>query len=256
MKSQNEKANIFRALHERDGAFVIPNPWDVGSARLMEGLGFEALATTSSGFAFTLGREDGQVTLGEKIRHLGKLCSATNLPVSADLENGFADSPEGVARTFRLAKEMGIVGGSIEDQSKDPAHPIYDFAHAVERVTAVVETCRTFDFDFMVTARTENLLNDYKDVDETIRRLQAFERAGADVLFAPGLRTLEEIRLVTSSVSKPVNVLAPLAPGITLSELADAGVKRVSIGGAMLQAALAATVKAGEALLEFGVYDW
>ncbi|TFH46386.1 MAG: isocitrate lyase/phosphoenolpyruvate mutase family protein, partial [Lysobacterales bacterium] len=193
MATQLEKADRFKALHERDGAFVIPNPWDPGSARLLAALGFEALATTSSGFANSIGRPDGEVSLEEKIAHCRALCAATDLPVSADLEKCFADSPEGAAETIRMAAEAGVVGGSIEDFSGDAGKPIYDFDLAVERVHAAVEAARSLDFPFTLTARAENLLHGRNDLDDTIRRLQAFEEVGADVLYAPALTTLEQV---------------------------------------------------------------
>lgn len=207
MTTQREKAERFKTLHERDGAFLIPNPWDAGCARLLQGLGFEALATTSAGFAQTLGRLDGSVTLEEKLAHCRALSEVTDVPLSADLENGFADDPQSVARTIRLAAEAGVVGGSIEDYSGER---IYDFEHAVERVKAAVEAARSLDFPFTLTARAENLLRGRQDLDDTIRRLQAYAQAGADVLYAPGLRTLDEIREVCRAVDKPVNVLAAL----------------------------------------------
>src|SRR5437763_12686365 len=210
MVTQLEKAARFKALHEREGAFVIPNPWDAGSARLLEGLGFEALATTSAGFANSLGRPDGRVARDEAIEHCRQLSAATDLPLSADLENCFADDPAEAAETVLLAARAGVVGGSIEDYTGDPSNPIYDFALAVERVHAAVEASRSLDFPFTLTARAENLLRGRQDLDDTIRRLQAFEAAGADVLYAPGLTTLDEVRLVTGALRKPVNVLAPV----------------------------------------------
>src|SRR5215207_1754900 len=245
MTTQKERAERFRALHEREGAFIIPNPWDAGSARLLAGLGFEALATTSAGFANTLGRADGQVTRDEVIEHCRDLCAATALPVSADLENCFADAPEEAAETVLLGARAGLVGGSVEDYSGDPSNPIYDFGLAVERVQAAAEAARSLDFPFTLTARAENLLRGKNDLDDTIRRLQAFEAAGADVLYAPALSTLDEVRLVTSAVSKPVNVLAPMLKGVTVAQLADAGVKRISLGGALARAALTAVLRAG-----------
>ncbi|HEY0384757.1 MAG TPA: isocitrate lyase/phosphoenolpyruvate mutase family protein, partial [Pyrinomonadaceae bacterium] len=226
MATQKERAERFRALHERAGAFVIPNPWDIGSARLLAGLGYEALATTSAGFAYSLGRLDGQVTLGELMKHCRSLCAATDLPVSADLENCFADEPEKAAETILLGAQAGLVGGSIEDYTGNPAKPIYDFELAVERVHAAAEAAHMLAFPFTLTARAENLLHGRPDLDDTIRRLQAFEKAGADVLYAPALTTLDEVRLVTSEVSKPVNVLAPLVKGVTVAQLADAGARR------------------------------
>jgi 2-methylisocitrate lyase-like PEP mutase family enzyme len=245
MVTQAEKAKKFWALHERNEAFIIPNPWDPGSARLLAALGFEALATTSSGYANSIGRPDGAVSLDEKIAHCRSLCAVTDLPVSADLEKCFADSPEAAADTIRLAAEAGVVGGSIEDFSGDSHKPIYDFDLAVERVHAAVEAARSLDFHFTLTARAENLLRGRNDLDDTIRRLQAFEDAGADVLYAPALTTLEEVRTVTGAVSKPVNVLAPALKNVTLAQLSESGAKRISIGGALARAAIATLLRAG-----------
>lgn len=254
MVTQREKAERFRALHER--AFVIPNPWDAGSARLLAGLGFEALATTSSGFANSLGRLDGRVSRDEVIEHCRVLSVATDLPVSADLENCFADDPAEAAETILLAAQAGVVGGSIEDYSGDPLNPIYEFELAVERVHAAAEAARSLDFSFTLTARAENFLHDRHDLDDTILRLQAFEAAGADVLYAPGLTTLNEVRMVTSALSKPVNVLAPLLKGVTVAHLADAGAKRISIGGALARAAITALLEAGAEMRERGSFEW
>ena len=256
MATQLEKAERFKALHERDGAFVIPNPWDVGSARLLEGLGFEALATTSSGFANTLGRLDGMVTLEEKLEYCRALCVATGIPVSADLENCFADDPQEAAKTILLAAEAGVVGGSIEDYSGDESKPIYDFELSVERVQAAVEAARSLEFPFTLTARAENLLHGRNDLDDTIRRLQAFEAAGADVLYAPGLKTLDEVRTVVGAVSKPVNVLSPFLRGVTVAQLAEVGVKRISIGGALARAAMTTVLQAGKEMQEQGSFGW
>ncbi|HEY0173653.1 MAG TPA: isocitrate lyase/phosphoenolpyruvate mutase family protein [Pyrinomonadaceae bacterium] len=256
MTSQIERAERFKALHERGGAFVIPNPWDAGSARLLAGLGFEALATTSAGFANSLGRLDGQVTRGEVIEHCRALCAAVALPVSADLENCFADEPEAAAATILAGAEAGLVGGSIEDYGGDPSNPIYDFGLAVERVHAAAGAARSLDFPFVLTARAENLLRGRADLDDTIRRLQAFEAAGADVLYAPGLRTLEEVRLVAGALSKPLNVLAPPLGGVTVAELADAGARRISLGGALARAAISALLRAGAEMRERGSFGW
>jgi 2-methylisocitrate lyase-like PEP mutase family enzyme len=256
MATQKERAEKFKALHEREGAFVIPNPWDLGSARLLAGLGFEALATTSAGFAHSLGRLDGQITLDEAIEHCRSLCAATDLPVSADLENCFADDPAEAAATILLGAQAGLVGGSIEDYSGDPSNPIYDFGLAVERVHAASEAAQSLDFPFTLTARAENLLHDRYDLDDTIRRLQAFEAAGADVLYAPGLTTLDEVRLVTDALNKPVNVLAPLLKGVTVAELADAGAKRISVGGALARAAITTLLRAGAAMRDHGSFAW
>jgi 2-methylisocitrate lyase-like PEP mutase family enzyme len=254
--SQTEKAEKFSALHRREGAFIMSNPWDAGSARLLSGLGFEALATTSAGFAHSLGRLDGQVSLDEVIAHCRSLCAATDLPVSADLENCFADEPEKAAATILMAAKAGLVGGSIEDYTREPSNPIYEFDLAVERVHAAAEAARSLDFPFMLTARAENLLHGRNHLDDTIRRLQAFEAAGADVLYAPGLKTLEEVRLVTSALNKPVNILAPLIKGVTVAELADAGVKRISVGGALARAAIATLIRAGLEIQNEGSFGW
>lgn len=256
MRTQAEKANGFKALHERAGAFVIPNPWDIGSARLLAGLGFEALATTSSGFAHALGRLDGMVTLEEKIEHCRALCAATDLPVSADLENGFADEPRKVTENILQVAETGVTGGSIEDYSGDPSRPIYDFDLAVERVHAAVEAARSLAFPFVLTARAENLLRGRRDLDDTIRRLQAFEQAGADVLYAPALATLDEVRTVTAAVTRPVNVLAPPLKGVTVTQLAEAGARRISIGGALARAAIAVLLRAGGEMRDGGSFSW
>jgi 2-methylisocitrate lyase-like PEP mutase family enzyme len=254
--TQKEKAELFKALHEREGAFIIPNPWDAGSARMLAALGFEALATTSAGFANSLGRSDGHVTLDEVIEHCGDLCAATDLPVSADLENCYADDPERAAETILLGARAGLVGGSIEDYSGDTSNPIYDFALAVERVHAAAEAARSLGFPFTLTARAENLLRGRHDLDDTIRRLQAFEAAGADVLYAPGLTTLDEVRLLTGAVSKPVNVLAPMLKDVTAPQLAEAGVRRISIGGALARAALTALLRAGTEMRDQGSFGW
>jgi 2-methylisocitrate lyase-like PEP mutase family enzyme len=254
--TQKQKAERFKALHGREGAFVIPNPWDAGSARLLEGLGFEALATTSAGFALSQGRLDGEVTRDEAIEHCRQLSAATELPVSADLENCFADDPAQAAETIGLAARAGVVGCSIEDYTGDPSNPIYDFGLAVERVHAAVEAARALDFPFTLTARAENFLRGRQDLDDTIRRLQAFEAAGADVLYAPGLKTLEEVRLVTGASVKPLNVLAPMLEGVTVAQLADAGAKRISVGGALWRAAVATLLRAGAEMLERGSFGW
>lgn len=256
MSTQLDKANRFKALHERKGAFIIPNPWDIGSARMLAGLGFEALATTSAGFANSIGLNDGDIKLQHAIQHCRELAAATDLPVNADLENGFADDPRQAAQTIVLAGRAGVVGGSIEDYSGEESQTIYDFALAVERVHAAVEAARSLDFPFMLTARAENLLRGRNDLDDTIRRLQAFEAAGADVLYAPGLTTLDQVRLVTSAVSKPVNVLAPMISGATVTQLAEAGARRLSVGGALARVAVTALVRAGEKMRDEGSFSW
>lgn len=255
--TQDDKARRFRALHERKGAFVIPNPWDIGSAKILAGLGFEALATTSAGFAFSLGRRDGALTRDETLAHARTIVDATPLPVSADLENGFGDAPEDAAKTIRLAGGVGLVGGSIEDATGDQARPIYDFALAVERVTAAVEAARSHPFPFTLTARAENFLHGRPDLDDTIRRLQAFEKAGADVLYAPGLRDLDSIRAVCSAVSRPVNVVMGLkGPSLSVEQLAAAGVKRISVGSALARAALGGFLRAAQEINERGTFTF
>jgi 2-methylisocitrate lyase-like PEP mutase family enzyme len=257
--TQAEKAAAFRALHERPGAFVIPNPWDAGTARLLASLGFEALATTSLGLANVLGRPDGAgvVSRDEVLANCRAISGATDLPVSADLENGYADEPRAAAEMIRLAAEAGVVGGSTEDATGDPARPIYDFQLAVERVHAAVEVARSLPFPFVLTARAENLLHGRSDLDDTIRRLQAFERAGADVLYAPGLRDLATIRTVVASVGKPVNVVMSAAdPALTAAQLAEAGVKRISVGGALSRLALAAFLRGAREMKEPGGFTW
>jgi 2-methylisocitrate lyase-like PEP mutase family enzyme len=242
----------FLALHHRDGPpLLLPNPWDAGSARLLESLGFEALATTSSGFAATLGRLDYGVTRDEALEHAAAIADAVGVPVSADLENGFGDAPEEVAETVRLAVRAGLAGGSIEDATGRDDEPVYDLETAAARVAAAAEVAR--DAGFVLTARAENHLYGRDDLADTIARLQAFEAAGADVLYAPGLARLDDIREVVRSVGKPVNVLTlPHAPSV--AELAEAGVRRVSVGGAFAFAALGAVVDAANELREQGTY--
>jgi 2-methylisocitrate lyase-like PEP mutase family enzyme len=258
-ENQDQKARAFRALHERKGAFVIPNPWDAGSARLLASLGFEALATTSAGFAFSAGRRDaeGGLTRDETLANARAIVEATPLPVSADLENGFGDAPEEAAKTIRLAGGAGLVGGSIEDATGDKARPIYDFTLAIERVAAAVEAARAHRFPFTLTARSENFLCGRPDLDDTIKRLQAFEKAGADVLYAPGLRDIDAIRAVCSAVSRPVNVVMGLkGPTFSIEQLASAGVKRISVGGALARAALGAVLRAGREIKERGTFTF
>jgi 2-methylisocitrate lyase-like PEP mutase family enzyme len=245
--SQERKADTFRALHAGD-PFVIPNPWDAGSARVLAALGFQALATTSSGFAFTLGRLDGGVTLDEVVEHVAALDAATELPVSVDLENGYGPDPESAARAITRAAEAGAVGGSIEDY--DPAGHIYARDQAVERIAAAAEAARALDFAFMLTARAENHIRGNPDLDDTIERLQAFEQAGADVLYAPGLRTQEEIRAVCAALSKPVNVLA--RPDLSVADIVAAGAQRISVGGALTWVAVDALAAAGMSIRDEG----
>jgi 2-methylisocitrate lyase-like PEP mutase family enzyme len=259
MKTPQEKAAAFRALHERPGAFVIPNPWDAGTARLLASLGFEALATTSLGLANSLGRVDGTngVSRAQVIENCRVIAAATDLPVNADLENGYAHEPRAAAEIIRLAAAAGISGGSIEDATGEAEKPIYDFDHAVERVQAAVEVARALPVPFMLTARAENLLHGRLDLDDTIRRLQAFERAGADVLYAPGVRDLATIRTVVSAVSRPVNVVMSAAdPDLTVAQLASVGVKRISVGGALSRLALAAFLKGAREMADRGGFTW
>lgn len=259
MTTPAERAAAFRVLHERPGAFIIPNPWDAGTAKLLASLGFEALATTSLGLANSLGRVDGAqaVTRTEVLENCRVIAEATPLPVNADLENCYADDPRAAAEMIRLAAGAGVVGGSIEDATGDPSRPIYDFTLAVERVQAAVEVARSLPVPFLLTARAENLLHGRLDLDDTIRRLQAFERAGADVLYAPGLRDLATIRAVVSAVAKPVNVVMSAAdPAITAEQLAQAGVKRISVGGALSRLALAAFLKGAREMKDRGGFTW
>jgi 2-methylisocitrate lyase-like PEP mutase family enzyme len=247
MPSQREKALAFRALHA-GGAFVLPNPWDAGSARVLAALGFQALATTSSGFAFTLGRRDGGVTLDEVIEHTAALDRATDLPVSVDLENGHGPDPDSVALAITRAAAAGAVGGSIEDF--DRAGYLYERGNATERIAAAAEAARGLAFPFTLTARAENHIRGNPDLDDTIARLRAFEEAGADVLYAPGLQSAEEIRAVCEAVSKPVNVLA--VPGLSIAEIVDAGARRISVGGALTWVAIDAMAAAAAAIIETG----
>jgi 2-methylisocitrate lyase-like PEP mutase family enzyme len=248
--TQEQRAATFQALHAHD-PFVIPNPWDAGSARVLAALGFKALATTSSGFAFTLARLDGNVTLDEVVQHVATLVDATDLPVSVDLENGYGPEPENAALAVSRVAEAGAVGGSIEDY--DPAGHLYDLPHAVERVAAAVEAARGLGWPFTLTARAENHIRGNPDLEDTIARLQAFEAAGADVLYAPGLETSAEIRAVCDAVSKPVNVLA--RPGLTFAEIADGGAQRVSVGGALAWTAVNALAAAATEIRDLGDFS-
>ena len=258
--TQAEKGRRFVELHRRPGAFLIPNPWDAGTARILEHLGFEALTTTSAGLAFALGKRDGtgDVTREETIANAKAIADATDLPVAADLENGFGDSPEAAAETIRLAGDAaGLVGGSIEDSTGDPSRPIYDFAHAVERIAAAVEAARALESPFVLVGRAENFLHGRPDLDDTIRRLQAFEAAGADALYAPGLTRAEDIRTVCSSVTKPVNVLMGLKSGnFSVAELASMGVRRISVGSSLSRAALTGFISAAREMKEHGTFKF
>jgi 2-methylisocitrate lyase-like PEP mutase family enzyme len=256
MPTQSEKATTFRALHQRKGAFVIPNPWDAGTARLLAHLGFEALATTSAGFAFSRGRPDGGVTRDEMLEHVAAIVAATDLPVSADLEGGYGDAPKAVAETIRLAAAAGLVGGSIEDATGRKDDPIYAHALAVERVRAAVETARGLDFPFTLTARSENFLWGRPDLADTIRRLQAFQEAGADVLYAPGLKSREEIATLIKAVDRPVNVLAGIPGALGVAALAELGVKRISVGGSLARAALGSFMRAAREMRDSGTFTF
>jgi len=249
-RTQHQKAADFRALHEGE-PFIIPNPWDAGSARVLAALGFKALASTSSGFAFTLGRRDGGAGLDEVVEHARLLDRATSLPISIDLENGYGPDPEHAAVAIARAAEAGAVGGSIEDY--DPAGEIYGLEHAAERVAAACEAAGRLDFPFTVTARAENHIRGNPDLDDTFARLQAYERAGADVLYAPGLRTTDEIRAICEATSRPVNVLA--RPGLSMTEIAGAGAKRVSVGGGLTWVAVSAMVAAAEKMRDLGDFS-
>ena len=255
--SQTKKGAEFRALHHRDDAFILPNPWDIGTARLLAHLGFEALATTSAGFAASVGLRDYAVTRDEMIAHVAVIAAATPLPVSADLQNGFGDSPEAAAETIRLAAEAGVVGGSIEDSTGNADKPIYEFEHAVERVRAACDAARALSFPFTLTARCENHLNGKPDLADTIARLQAYQEAGADVLYAPGLVRREDIAEVVRSLDRPVNVLAGI-PGLAVNraELAALGVKRISIGSGLSRAALSAFLRAAREMREHGTFTF
>ncbi|WP_407118527.1 oxaloacetate decarboxylase [Bradyrhizobium sp. LMG 9283] len=255
MTSQLDKATAFRALHERPGAFIIPNPWDAGTAKLLAAMGFEALATTSLGVANMLGSSG--VSLDVILANARAIVEATDLPVSVDLENCGADEPMRAAEAIRRAAEAGAVGGSIEDFSGDRDRPIYDFSHAVERVQAAVEVARALPVPFTLTARAENFLHGRRDIDDTIRRLQAFEAAGADVLYAPGLYDLATIRTVVSSLGRPFNHVMGFAdPTLTLEQLSAAGVKRISVGGAMSRYALAAFLNCAREMKDKGSFTY
>jgi 2-methylisocitrate lyase-like PEP mutase family enzyme len=247
---QQQRAADFRALHEGE-AFVVPNPWDAGSAKVFAALGFKALATTSAGFAFTLGRLDGGATLDEVIEHTRVLAQSTSLPVSVDLENGYGPDPADAARAIDRAAGAGAVGGSIEDY--DPEGRIYELDHAVERVAAAAVIARGLGFPFTFTARAENHIRGNPDLDDTIARLVAYERAGADVLYAPGIRAGEEIRAVCAAVTRPVNVLA--LPGMTVSEIAEAGGRRISVGSGLTWVAVGAMAAAAEQVRDSGDFS-
>lgn len=254
---QSEKARQFQSLHQGPGAFVIANPWDAGSARVLAGLGFAALATSSGASAGVLGRRDGRVTREEALAQARGIVAATDLPVSADLEKGFGDTPADVAQTILLAAQAGLVGGSIEDATGDPARPLYDMGLAVERVAAAVQAARSLPFAFTLTARCENFLRGNPDLDDTIRRLQAFEKAGADVLFAPALPDLDAVRAVCAAVSKPVNFMVGIVgKSFSVAELEAAGVRRISLANSLYRAAMAGVIAAGREVREQGTFGY
>jgi 2-methylisocitrate lyase-like PEP mutase family enzyme len=257
MTSQSDKATRFRALHQAPGAFVIPNPWDAGSARVLAALGFQALATSSGASAGVLGRRDGKVMRDEALAHARAIVDATDLPVSADLEKGFGDAPEAAAETIRLAAAVGLVGGSIEDATGDKDRPLYDIGRATERVAAAVKAARALPFPFTLTARTENFLRGNPSLDDTIKRLQAFEKAGADVLMAPGLPDLEAVRAVCAAVSKPVNFMAGIkGKSFTVAELAAAGVKRISLATSLYRMAMTGLIDAAREVKDKGTFGY
>jgi len=253
----NEKAARFRALHAGPAAFVIPNPWDVGSARILAGLGFQALATSSAASASALGRRDGGLTRDEALAHARSIVDATDLPVSGDLEKGFGDAPELVAETIRLAAEVGLVGCTIEDATGNPDHPLYDVHLAVERIVAAAEAAHALPFPFMLTARAHNFLYPRPNLDETISRLQAFERAGADVLFAPGLPDINAVRAVCAAVSRPVNFMVGIkGKSFSVTELAEAGVRRVSLATSLYRAAMTGFLDAAREVKDVGQFTF
>jgi 2-methylisocitrate lyase-like PEP mutase family enzyme len=257
MPTQAEKAQLFRSLHHRDHAFIIPNPWDIGTARILASLGFGALATTSMGLAFSLGKLDNTLSRARVIEHVAEIAAATDLPVSADLENGFGDAPEATAETIKLAAAAGAVGGSIEDATERRDEPIYDLELAAERVEAAVEAAHSLPFTFTLTARAENYLHGRPNLNDTIARLQAYQAAGADVLYAPGLTTREDIAAVVSSVDRPVNVVMGLrGVQLNLAELSELGVKRVSVGSTLARTALGAFLRAAREMRERGTFEF
>ena len=255
MINQNKKCEEFARLHQQTDAFLIPNPWDVGSAKVLQALGFKALATTSSGLAYTLGKADGQVTLEEKLSHCSTLVANTSIPINADFENGFADSPEMVVNNLLRVANSGVAGCSIEDFSRESLS-IYDFNHSVERVLAAVEAVASLNIPFQLTARAENLLHGIDDLEDTIKRLKAFEAAGAQVLYAPGINSLAQLKQVTSELDKPFNVLAPFIKNASVQQLASHGAHRISVGGALNWAAVNPLLTAAKEMLHQGTFDW
>jgi len=257
MLTQDQKGAAFAELHQRPGTFIIPNPWDIGSARLLAHLGFEALATSSAGYAFSIGKADNAAGRDATLAHAAALANATDLPISIDLENGFGDAPEVVAETIRLAAATGAVGGSIEDSTARDSDPIYERKLAVERIRAAAEVVRDLPFPFMLTARSENYLVGKPDLNDTIERLQMYQEAGADVLYAPGLSTKDEVAAVVSSVDRPVNVLMPLqGVHLSLPELSAIGVRRISVGSALARCAFGSFLRAAREMREHGTFTW
>jgi 2-methylisocitrate lyase-like PEP mutase family enzyme len=257
MLTQLQKVETFRALHARASAFIIPNPWDIGTARLLEHVGFEALATTSAGFAFSLGRRDGTVRREQVMAHVAALAAATTVPLSVDLENGFGDAPDVAAETIRQAAAAGAAGGSIEDSTRRSDRSLYEIAHAVDRIRAAAEAARAAPSGFVLTARAENFLVGRADLRDTIARLQAYQEAGADVLYAPGLSSADEIASVVRAVDRPVNALATM-PALRLGfdELSALGVRRISVGGALARVAFGATLRAAREMRERGTFTF
>ncbi|HEV8070627.1 MAG TPA: isocitrate lyase/phosphoenolpyruvate mutase family protein [Planctomycetaceae bacterium] len=257
MSTHAEKCQTFRQMHERPGLFVMPNPWDVGSARMLEGLGFEAVATTSSGFAFAQGRRDYQMGRDAVLEHCRTLVAATSVPLSADLENGFGDDPQTVAETIRLAAETGLAGGSIEDSIGPPVSGIYEHALAVERIRAAAEAARQLPCPFVLTARCENYLHQRADLSDTIRRLQAYQDAGADVLYAPAIKNPDDVATLVRSVDRPVNVLMGMpAMNLSVAQLAAIGVKRITVGSALARAAIGGFLRAAREIRENGTFHF
>jgi 2-methylisocitrate lyase-like PEP mutase family enzyme len=255
MMTQADKGRLFRSLHEQDDPFILANSWDAGSTRLLAGTGHVAIGTTSAGYAFSLGQLDNKTGRDAILENASIIANATDLPVSADLENGFGDSPESVAATISLAGEAGLVGGSIEDSTYDTGAPLYDLAHSVDRVSAAVEAARNLSFDFTLTARAENFLVGRPNLDEAIKRIQAYQVAGADVLYVPGLVNADDIRTVAESVDRPINVVAGLSPNMPdLATLGDLGAKRISIGSAFARLAYGEVVKAAKDMLDSGKF--
>ena len=255
MTDQIQKCLDFQKLHTSPGTFIIPNPWDIGSARLMQGLGFSALATTSAGLAHTLGRSDGEVALEEKLVHCAQLASATDIPINADFENGFSEDIAELSLNIKKVIETGVAGCSIEDFSRE-SKTIYDFNHAVDRVHAAAEVVAESRMAFQLTARAENLLRGIQNVDDTIRRLQAYSEAGAQVLYAPGINSLQQLKQVTDEIDKPFNVLAPFFKDATVDDFGIAGAKRISVGGALNWITVSPLLKAGKEMLELGTFNW